>query len=824
MIAKATSYAASLVVFLGSPLSCSAQNAQVEVTSLGPVSYNSESVSLSADLSHVAVTGNQGSRMAAFLDGKPGSLYDQVLTVPPVLSADGKHLAYAASRDQNSFIVVDGKEYGPYDQMQRRHFYTGPPVDPYTGVVALEQYNSTPEQALVFSPDGLHFAFVVKKGGQDVVVEDGREIATGRVYGKGVSFSSHGDHLAFAVQDARQSATTVYLDSLAGPAFTSMKQMQFSDDGHHFLYVGETGPLMYSAYLDGKPGPGFQVIDQLSLSRDGTHLAYHAATKQTGSVVIDGRVISSASRVWMTPDGKHTAYVQETGERPGMGARLVWDGHTGQQYRSIQDLRFAPDGHPIYVALAQNSRTFLIDGERESEPFSSVDLTTLTFSLDKRHVAFVAKGEGGQAVVLDGKKLAVFPQILLAGRSEQVPAIQFIPDGHVVYYASTQRSPRTLVRDGEVLGDAGAVSPDGNHVATIKLDAQGSSEAKAQMTFDGKAGPAFMSITQFAFSSDSKHFAYVGQASSATGAHYVLVIDNASKPLEAEVNRLQYSPDSKHLFFSTITHVGNAEGVAYMDGEKMFTGRWLGGGIATWTDQGHALTIITEEKQNQLIMIRYGGADAPRQKSVALIESTGAVNLAESRRILGDSPAASAQVSQNGSGGSGRGGLASSPSSTATGGTGVYSGAASAMPETGGSIGVRAVDVELLDLLNSDSPSAGMQYRAQLLKPLQSSSGGQLAPAGAPATVALLHEGSEWTIHLVSVTSDGRAMAVTSGAAQMGSSSESNRSKTARQTLGRFGGLGRSLGSLATVQEKVSPTSGSHIALPSGTHLSFMLQ
>src|SRR5262249_13372923 len=133
-------------------------------------------IRMTRDFRNIAIAGNSGSRMAAFLNGSAGANYDQVQTVPPVLSADGKHMAYAARKSGDWFVVVDGKEYGPYTGLAS---YGG---FPYGGAQPIP-WQDTPQRPIVFSPDSKHFAFVAGKGQANnpnalaVVVEDGKEMS-----------------------------------------------------------------------------------------------------------------------------------------------------------------------------------------------------------------------------------------------------------------------------------------------------------------------------------------------------------------------------------------------------------------------------------------------------------------------------------------------------------------------------------------------------------------------------------------------------------------------------------------------------------------------
>ena len=151
--------------------------------------------------------------------------------------------------------------------------------------------------------------------------------------------------------------------------------------------VQQTSSSQYVEILDGKEGPPLALVGSnaegngVLLSADGAHLAYPAKgsvgptnrSPIVTHVVIDGKDIPYANRLWMSPDGKTIAYESLP---PGGGsvarAVLVINGKPGLEYAAIQDVRFAPDGHVVYSVRAANSKFFVVDGEKEYGPYASV--------------------------------------------------------------------------------------------------------------------------------------------------------------------------------------------------------------------------------------------------------------------------------------------------------------------------------------------------------------------------------------------------------------------------------------------------------------------
>jgi hypothetical protein len=815
-------FVASLSI-IGCTVTLAAQSKDtIQITDLGPKT-SGKNIVLNEDLNHAAIVGSVGSRMAAFLDGKPGALYDSIPDVTPVLSADGHHYAYTALRGTDKLIVVDGKEYGPYDSVPHGAYYTGPKVNPYPGSVDLADYNTTPRQNLLFSPDGEHFAFIARKAGQTIVVEDGKQIgefnSSSGISGDLVDsllFSKQGDHLVFVLHDQRKQTSTVYLDGVAGPTFYAIKSPWFSEDGHHLLYDAEPALGKHAIVKDGVPGQSFDFIDDsemdhIATSPDASHLVYNAGDKQSIFAVIDGHANVDGRGFWMSPEGSHVAYIRYPGfqrGRGGVGQMLVMDGKPGLLYTKIGDLRFAPDGHAVYSAMSSARKWFLINGAAESDPYNWVDLKTLVFSKNGLHMAYVAATDSGAHVVLDGRILKGFSGI------KKPP--YFLPDNSVVYSAIVDASGVVdMFRNDTLLGGSGLVSADGRRVATVKLTGQGTSEAQAQLSIDGKTGPVFQSIIAMAFSPDSRHFAYVGVRPRIKSEASVLIVDGAQVAVSDDVSRLEYSPDSRHLMMTSLVPPNREHGAIWMDGARIADYAWLSGSIFDWTNSAHAMTLIAPNADNHMTMIRYGVSN---QSGARTAEAKfGTADTAETHRMLGSGAgiqAASAQVA---------GGIVPTSGMHGADGTVLPSGASAGIPAHGAFPAGTNVEVQLTETIDSNHGSGG-QYRAQLSKPIVDDGGHVLAAAGAGATVGLVRNSGGWQVRLVLINVRGQAEAVTASEARLGTMAQSGTAESARQALSSLGNrVPFRIGHVHLGVPDQPSLTASRIVLPQGTHLLFSI-
>jgi hypothetical protein len=817
-VSTACSLAICVVLLVQAPAETysTASNPNVEVLDLGPAPQTGgfAAIRMTEDHRNVAIAGASGSRMAAYLNGKAGEKYDQIQTSPPVLSPDGRHWAYGARKGNDWFMVLDEKEFGPY---------TGFP--PYGGLpgggAQPIPFQLTPNKPIVFSPDSKHIAFVADKGTQMVVVEDGKEITPPGIQvdtTASLIFSRQGDHLAFFVRDAT-SRCAVILDGVMGPKYGAVYRPQFSDDGRHLFYVGMKTPGKYMLVMDGKEGPEFSAVGNsntglgILVSPDGARIAYMAYGGGSGGTgaVVEGKTVPDAARVWMSPDGKDIAYLLEPTTNSHVTiVKVVVNGKAGLEYTTLKDLRFAPDGHAVYSVTAANGKTFVVDGDKESDAYDDVDLGSLHFSADGKHTAYVATANSKSFVVLDGKRLTLPPEYsaILQPSSAVVFGIsytssvalekqlQFTPDGHVIYYAARYGNP-SLIKDEAILGDDGIVSPDGRHVASVKLSSPGSSTSTAQVTLDGQIGPVFGAITRMTFSADSKHFAYVGRGRtpipSGKEGGFFLVVDGAQKGEYAEISDLRYSPDSQHLFHFVTSHLNGGPGMAYMDQHLFFTFNWLPGYWAEWLGDNRTMQILggkydpatRSAVDANFYRVRYFLPAANRKQNTAVAAGDGTVDMKDTQRMLGNNAGAAAASAS-----------ASTPPTSAAGGVPLsaanpaVSGAASASGEPAAQVTLATgttVEIRMVDRADSGHDPAGKQYRAVVSKPVNAAN--VSIPQGSVATVTLGKTQSGWEAQLQSLVIKGQTMNISMGPATVMGSAQSTASSVANTVSSTLSGF-----------------------------------
>ncbi|MCJ7797034.1 MAG: hypothetical protein MUQ56_09760, partial [Thermoleophilia bacterium] len=123
---------------------------------------------------HLAYLAKKGKLWLAVVDGVEGKEYEDV-SGPIAFDAEGKRVAYSAKVEGRCFVVADGQEGERYE------LAVGPIIRPDgtrlayaakgggTSFAVLDgqrqkEYDGISSESLVFSPDGKHFAYGVRRG------------------------------------------------------------------------------------------------------------------------------------------------------------------------------------------------------------------------------------------------------------------------------------------------------------------------------------------------------------------------------------------------------------------------------------------------------------------------------------------------------------------------------------------------------------------------------------------------------------------------------------------------------------------------------------
>jgi Tol biopolymer transport system component len=479
-----------------------------------------------------------------------------------VISSDGRHFAYVTHRNKKFCVVVDGHAGTEYDEAGT---IENPDWPRSTSIVGLGPsggkvigYTTKTKDTLVFSSGGKHLLYEARNGNKRVVVVDGQEgPAFGWIQETPVVLSPDGEHVAYG-------GTTAQVKVL-------------SPDGKFAGYEGGE----YSLVLDSQivpvvpDGRGLGKRGDFPIfSADGKHMAYTAyrtwiepnSTNTKCSVVLDGHEgpeYAWVGRRLFSPDGKRFAYGVWNGK-----LLAVVDGVEASKYDGIDEssIIFSPDSkHVAYVAAEGEKRFVVADGQPGTR-YDLLDAASLVYSSDSKRLAYVAGKGKRQFVVVDGKEGRDYDAIGVAEISgglhfNRTPI--FSPDGKQLAYAAWKGERQLVVLDGQEGTECGRIdelpifSSDNTHLAYV---AHVSGWAgKTHVVVDGQAGADYDFIDALVFSPDSKRVAYRAtdllRTASSTGPvkdlthgfrSFAVIDGQPSGPYEL-VGNPKFSADSKRM-------------------------------------------------------------------------------------------------------------------------------------------------------------------------------------------------------------------------------------------------------------------------------------
>jgi hypothetical protein len=342
---------------------------------------------ISEDSRHAAISTKDGSFIefpAAAQQRIPGRIEAMAI------SADGQHIACAVS-DRNSWsVLLDGRTLG----------------------AAFDSPSDFTQDMLALSPDGTHVACLVAVGLRYAVRLDDKQ---GGLFDKPMRFIDYSTGHQVYFLFSPDSRTCIYVrkssgGALSGPAALMAGQQpiagaspvedidgaEFSREGNHLaVNATEIQPPftpVSRAILDGKTVETGSQTQWLLLDRAGAHLfaaigrdsplpAQRGPSPRTRDWTIDedGKVVANlgqergspalappvALKATVSPDGLHLAYVKVDYRDAGRGQwpyerpyddEVVRDGVAENQYPSVDDLRFSPNGQ----RLAYCARTAVV--------------------------------------------------------------------------------------------------------------------------------------------------------------------------------------------------------------------------------------------------------------------------------------------------------------------------------------------------------------------------------------------------------------------------------------------------------------------------------
>lgn len=423
--------------------------------------------------------------------------YNYVYHYRPVISINGDHFAFVGVRGNNPydkyFLVLDGKEI---------------------------KENTYPQEEIQFLSDNT-LVYVEKRDREFVISNNNISEGYDKIHK--LSFSSNGKQIVFIAQKEKDGKYMVVHNGKEGKAYDFIYPytLEFSPDSQYFAYVvqenyDETDNKEFIV-VNEKEGKKYNYILSMSLkfSPDSKKILYEGESQ----IIINEDVLNKDAENIVLPtfsqDGSHFAYVVNVENKEEY---VVLDGKKQKSYNNVNSLIFTPDNKLVYLAKnSDNGQEFLvIDG---IERGSYDDIISFSLSLDKKgeKIAFLIKeklssaGDGYLVVVCD-IGLNYCDKFSTQDYIKPSFNILFSPDGSkVVYSALGSMGKWYMMINGVPLRgyDKEAFAPvfssDSRHFAYLGINNSG-----FYINIDGKEdGPYdYISNPLFLENEKGKYFAY----------------------------------------------------------------------------------------------------------------------------------------------------------------------------------------------------------------------------------------------------------------------------------------------------------------------------
>jgi hypothetical protein len=350
-------------------------------------------------LDRVAYVGIRHGKHHVVLDGRAGEAFDE--TAQWTWSPDEEVLAYAARRGKQWRWVVKDRVTPEFETVgsfafsadSKSYFCLGKTGTRWTCLlngVKVEEANSFPWAG--FNPGTNELLYIVPGPKGPVLSEAGRKRDV-QIVG-GIAFSPDGKRTAHRTWKTAGKKTTTHLS------------------------------------VDGKLGPAFDSVDNAVFSEDGSQVAYVARSGGRESVVLADKVVETCDRVYrlgFAPDGR----LYYTADTSGSRFLVVGSDRWGPWAQHLDPPIFAPDGKTYAFRVLEPGRMFYMINGKSGPVFEGT--TSLTFHPKTLMPAYLAKKDDAWLLVLGETGVKVpYPPFSVA---------RFSPDGkHVSFVGLRDRS------------------------------------------------------------------------------------------------------------------------------------------------------------------------------------------------------------------------------------------------------------------------------------------------------------------------------------------------------------------------------------------------
>jgi hypothetical protein len=495
------------------------------------------------------------------------------------VSPRGAHVAYAGTKGSRLVVAIDGVEGPVFDELFEPHggsFFAPQQLSVLpAGSGGLNASTVTP---VIYSANGLHYAYAGRQGNEYVVIYDGKEVGRGPRpmlslnYGN-LTMSPGGKFVYWDEMQLQASRGSWRLMMNGKPGPWSGHQTMtpvFSPDDSRYAYtaVSMQDSNKQTLIVDGKDA-GY-VAFQPMFTADSKLLLTISTAGPKPTLLVNGKPIVDGiqmSKIVTAPVGSRYAALVRTKVVAGQGVDVLFiDGKEVPGTDGAVDVSFSLDGKRYAVTCvnaAAHSAFMMIDGKKGNE-YQSVTDKMVYWTPDSSKVIYLATSGGRNFLIVDGQEFAINS---LQGLMRA--PIQMAEQGNRYAFATRDGTNRNfmLVVDGKSVlppsvypvDDTLTFSADGSRYA-YQVGPVGRNEITG-LIIDGKLVEGLTPVgfgkwvamelptPAYLFSRDGKHIAQVarGADSKNTGLY---VDGKLVYPNQRGIGLPAFTPDSQHLFWT----------------------------------------------------------------------------------------------------------------------------------------------------------------------------------------------------------------------------------------------------------------------------------